>query len=258
MLETLPRRENHTRVRSTRQMTRVPKRHARTHLIELSEQASKIDKAGPQNYRVAKERIIKEHSFIVLASDLQLPHVLQRPMQLLVETVTTWSRQLGVHDNHRQVRVRTTQLGQRQEDEEFKCLDWCVSSVSTCLATCRIEWSSRVVRCWSTPQGPRCWHTRPTTVSTHSSRSRLNLPRTLAELCCAEVVPTQSLSERASRWMQRLQRASSGVERSFRQRSGEPALPPHPRSWRGSGYDEHPCRSVKLAQPCVSPIIAVL
>ena len=134
--------------------------------MELSEQASKLDKAGPQNYRVAKERIIDGHSVILLASDLQLRHVLQRPMQLLVETVTTWSRQVGVHDNHRQVRVRTTQLGQRQEDEEFKCLDWCVSSVSTCLATCRIEWSSSVVRCWSTPQGPRCWHTRPTTVST--------------------------------------------------------------------------------------------
>ena len=41
-------------------------------------------------------------------------------MKLLVETVTTWSRQLGVHDNHRQVRVRTTRLGQRQEDEEFR------------------------------------------------------------------------------------------------------------------------------------------
>ena len=81
--------------------------------------------------------------------------------------------------------------------------------------------------------------------SQHSSRSRMNLPRTLAELCCAEVVPTQSLSERASRWMKRLQRASGGVERSFRQRSSEPALPPHPRSWRASGYDEHPCRGVK-------------
>ena len=62
MLETLSRRENHTRVRSTRQMTRVLKRHARTHFIELSEQASKLDKAGPQNYRVAKERIIDGHS----------------------------------------------------------------------------------------------------------------------------------------------------------------------------------------------------
>ena len=38
-------------------------------------------------------------------------------MQLLVETVTTERRQVGVHDIHRQARVRTTQLGQRPDDE---------------------------------------------------------------------------------------------------------------------------------------------
>ena len=50
---------------------------------------------------------------VAAPNPLQLRHALQRSMQLLVDTVTTQSR---VHDIHRQVHVRTTELSQRQVD----------------------------------------------------------------------------------------------------------------------------------------------